>query len=39
MLKSVLVAEENGERLFELMGVTGCVKYATGTLIIVKPTD
>ena len=36
MLQSVLVAEEGGERLFELMEVNGCVKYPTGTLIVVR---
>ena len=39
MLKSVLIAEEDGERLFELMEVNGCVKYPTGTLIIVRAVE
>ncbi len=38
-LKSVLIAEEDGERLFELMEVNGGVKYPTGTLIVVKAAD
>lgn len=39
MLKSILIAEEGGERLFELVEVNGCVKSPTGTLIVVKPPD
>jgi len=39
MLKSVLVAEEDGERLFELVEVNGGVKYPTGTLIVVKAAE
>lgn len=39
MLKSVEIAEENGERLFELMEVNGCVEYPTGTLIVVRAAD
>lgn len=36
MLKSILIAEEGGERLFELVEVNGGVKFPTGTLIVVK---
>lgn len=36
MLKSVEIAEEDGERLFELIEVTEHGKYSTGTLIVVR---
>lgn len=38
MLKSVEIAEEDGERLYELVEVTEHGKYPTGTLIVGKAT-